>query len=128
MVDPTLPNQTPNQRGGRRPGSGRKPGSKVITIDKLKAELDAKFGQKFESVIAEMAVTLFTDFQSGKNIGDAIRFMQALMKYVIEQPTQQIAVAPISKEELPDSAIDARVAELLNKITFKQDAKEANNS
>ena len=126
-VDPTLPNHSPGQKGGARPGAGRKPGSKVITIEKLKKELDTKFGQNFETVIADMAVKLFTDFQSGKNTGDAIRFMQALMRYVIEQPTQQIAVAPISKEELPDSAVDARVAELLSKITFKQDAK-VNNS
>lgn len=128
MIDPTLPNRTRGQNGGARPGAGRKPGSKVITIEKLKSELDTAFGKKFEVVIAEMAVTLFTDFQSRKNIGDAIRFMQALMRYVIEQPTQQIAVAPVKTEDLPDSAVDARVAELLNKITFKQDAKEVNNS
>ena len=128
MIDPTLPNQTPNQRGGRRPGSGRKPGSKIITIERLKAELDTQFGKHFETVIAEMAVTLFTDFRSGKNVTDAIRFMQALMKYVIEQPTQQIAVAPVKTEDLPDATVDARVAELLGKITFKQDAKETDNA
>ena len=128
MIDPTLPNQTPNQRGGRRPGAGRKGKGKVITIETLKAELDLAFGQKFETVIAEMAMILFTEFKSRQNMDQAVKFITALMKYCVEQPTQQIAVAPISKEELPDDAVNARVAELIQKITFKQDAKEANNS
>lgn len=128
MIDPTLPNQTPNQRGGRRPGAGRKGKGKVITIERLKAEVDLAMGQSFESVLGEMAMILFTDFKSRQNMDQAVKFMQALMKYLVQQPTQQIAVAPISKEELPDDAVNARVAELIQKITFKQDAKEANNS
>ena len=128
MIDPTLPNQTPNQRGGRRPNSGRKSKGKVITIETLKAELDTTFGQKFETVIAEMAMILFTDFRSRQNISEAIKFMTVLIRYCVEQPTQQIAVAPVKTEDLPDATVDARVAELLGKITFKQDAKEANNA
>lgn len=128
MIDPTLPNQTPNQRGGRRPGAGRKGKGKVITIERLKAEVDLAMGQSFESVLGEMAMILFTDFKNKQNMDQAVKFMQALMKYLVEQPTQQIAVAPVKTEDLPDATVDARVAELLNKITFKQDAKEANNS
>ena len=128
MIDPTLPNQTPNQRGGKRPNSGRKSKGKVITIETLKAELDTTFGQKFETVIAEMAMILFTDFRSRQNISEAIKFMTVLIRYCVEQPTQQIAVAPVKTEDLPDATVDARVAELLGKITFKQDAKEANNA
>lgn len=127
-VDPTNHKTDPNQRGGRRPNSGRKGRGKVITIERLKAEIDLAMGQSFESVLGEMALQLFQDFKSRQNIADAIKFMQMLAKYLIEQPVQQVAVAPISKEDLPDATVDARVAELLNKITFKQDAKEANNS
>lgn len=127
-VDPTNTNTSPGQKGGRRPGAGRKGKGKVITIERLKAEVDLAMGQSFESVLGEMACQLFQDFKNRQNMTDAIKFMQMLAKYLIEQPVQQVAVAPISKEDLPDSAVDARVAELLQKITFKTDATPTNNS
>lgn len=126
-VDPTNPNITPGQKGGRRPGAGRKGKGKVITIERLKSEIDLAMGQSFESVLGEMALQLFQDFKSRQNVSEAIKFMQMLAKYLIEQPVQQVAVAPINKEDLPDATVDARVAELLQKITFKTDAKTTNN-
>lgn len=126
-VDPTNTNSSPGQRGGRRPGAGRKGKGKVITIERLKAEIDLAMGQSFESVLGEMALQLFQDFKGRQNVSEAIKFMQMLAKYLIEQPVQQVAVAPINKEDLPDATVDARVAELLQKITFKTDAKTTNN-
>lgn len=126
-VDPTNTSSSPGQRGGRRPGAGRKGKGKVITIERLKAEIDLAMGQSFESVLGEMALQLFQDFKGRQNVSEAIKFMQMLAKYLIEQPVQQVAVAPISKEDLPDATVDARVAELLQKITFKTDAKTTDN-
>jgi hypothetical protein len=100
-----------HKMGGARPGSGRKPGSKVISIEKLKQQYTSTIGKSFEEVVAETSMILFNNFQQGVNVQDHVRFMTHLMKYFVEAPVERIEV--VNPQEIPDDEVNMRVEALI---------------
>jgi uncharacterized protein YbcC (UPF0753/DUF2309 family) len=104
---------------GKAGKSGRPKGSRPISIEVLREQLDKIHGKPFELTIAEMDFKLTNDFNNDTNIKEAVAFKGHLMKYLVEQPVQEVSVSnPL--EELSSEDIKQRIDNLLTRAALAQ--------
>lgn len=109
---------------GKAGKSGRPKGSRPISIEVLREQLDKIHGKPFELTIAEMDFKLTNDFKNDINIKEAVSFKGHLMKYLVEQPVQEVSVTnPI--EELSNDELRDRINNLLTRTTLAEAATDA---
>jgi len=120
--------------GGARPGSGAKKGQHRITVQALRAAIEAKIGIKYEEMLAETQQKLFNDFRNDTNVKEYIMFTENMNKRILEQPAQEVQVTQNPLEELSDSDLQGRIDNLLTRSalsaieTDAQDGNEENSS
>ena len=103
--------------GGYRPGSGAKKGQHRITVQALKAAIEAKLGFPYEQMLAETQQKLFNDFRNDTNVKEYIMFTENMNKRILEQPIQEVQVST-PYEELSSDEIKARVDNLLTRAAL----------
>ena len=115
--------------GGARPGSGAKKGQHRITVQALRAAIEAKIGIKYEEMLAETQEKLFNDFRKDHNVKEYIMFTENMNKRLLEQPIQEVSVTnPL--EELSPEDIQNRINNLLTRAALtnptESDATDGN--
>ena len=113
--------------GGRREGSGAKKGQHRITVQQLKAAIEAKLGIPYENMLAEAHEKLFNDFRNDINVKEYIMFTENMNKRILEQPVQEVLVSQ-PYEELSNNEIQDRINNLLTRQALTAESRPLNPS
>lgn len=111
--------------GGRREGSGAKKGQHRITVQALRAAIEAKLGIKYEDMLAETQQKLFNDFRNDTNVKEYIMFTENMNKRLLEQPVQEVQVTQNPLEELSDADLQGKIDNLLTRQALSQSDSES---
>jgi hypothetical protein len=91
-----------SSRGGRRAGSGAKPGQHRIHCGELRAALERELGRPYVEMLAETQRKLFNDFLEDHNVKEFITFTENMSRRLLmDQPVEvHTTVDELSTEEL----------------------------
>ena len=112
-------------QGGARPGSGAKKGQHRITVQALRAAIEAKLGIPYETMLADTQLKLFNDFKQDINVREYIMFTENMNKRILEQPIQEVSVTSNPIEEMSDADLQGRINNLLTRAALSQNDTES---
>ncbi len=90
--------------GGKRAGSGAKPGQHRIAMGELRKALEDKLGMPYTQMLAETQLKLFNDFKSDINVKEYIRFTENMSNRILENQVHEVSVSgeELTREEIQD--------------------------